>query len=64
MHVNTVVVHLPPEVCGCLSLAQKHLDASRRIPCRWKWRERKRRHEAKVQKLVARASKLLNRTVI
>ena len=53
-------LYLPPEVCGCLSVAQKHLDAGRALQSP-RWRERKAKHASKVQKLVSRAARLLAR---
>ena len=59
----TILVYLPPEVCGALSVAQKHVDASRRLYWtngnNYKRKVRIRRHEEKAQKLVARAARLL-----
>lgn len=58
------IAYLPPEVCGCLSLAQNHIDAARRIGGRqcsiWRKKQRARKHEQKVQKLVNKAARLLN----
>jgi hypothetical protein len=59
--MNPIVVHLPPEVCGALSLAQHYLDASKRgryYPL-GKYNTRQRRLREKIQKLVARAAKLM-----
>jgi len=58
--VSTETVYLPPEVCGCLSVAQRHLDAmkhkSRR---RWRDKQQQAKHLSKVQKLVDKAARIL-----
>lgn len=54
-------INLPPEVYGCLSVAQRNLNAAATAGGRYRWRakERKARHIAKVQKLVAKAARML-----
>lgn len=54
-----MTVYLPPEVCGALSIAERHLKAAGRRRRGWGWGERRQKHMAKVQKLVARAARLL-----
>lgn len=65
MTAEPVVVLLPPEVCGCLAHAQRHLDTASRYRWsyygRYKAEKRKRKHEQKVQKLVAKAARMLAR---
>ena len=59
--MGSITVYAPPEVCGALSLAQRHLAAARRKIYRsgYKNRRRSQKHMSKVQKLVLRAVRLL-----
>lgn len=59
--MEPLTVYLPPEVCGCLSLAQRHLKTSKAARYYYRHGDRKRKHEAKVQKLVAKAARLMER---
>lgn len=58
---NDLTAYLPPEICGVLHHAQRHLDASRAAKYYplYKHRDRTRRHAEKVQKLVARAARMM-----
>lgn len=54
-------MNLPPEVYGALVVAQKHLTTANTTYYRFSLHhKRKRKHLAKVQKLVAKAAKYLN----
>lgn len=57
-------MNLPPEVYGALSVAQNHLNTSRKASKRTRWNgscyvNQKEKHLAKVQKLVSKAVKYL-----
>jgi hypothetical protein len=52
---------LPPEVYGCLSVAQNHLNASKAARYYYRGEDRKRKHLEKVQRLVSKAAKLLDK---
>lgn len=59
---TTVTVCLPPEACGCISIAQRHLDTAKRhyrYSRRWRDTVRHRKHMEKVQKLIAKSSRLI-----
>ncbi len=57
--MNPVTVYLPPEVCGALAHAERHLRLSRPGTRFFRNKERARRHAEKVQKLVSRAARML-----
>lgn len=59
---NTITLYVPPEVAGCLAHAERHLKTGNALSKRrWPERERKRKHMEKVQKLVSKAVRLLER---
>jgi hypothetical protein len=50
-------MNLPPEVYGCLTVAQAYLDRSRK----WKERKKKGKHLMKVQRAISKAIRYLHR---
>ena len=59
--MDEITVNLPPEVCGVLYHARRHLEASKNPTGRNGYRRRacRERHVSKAQKLIAVAWRLL-----